>query len=72
MFVHVGLDIRNDDLGALHDAPADDDHFGVISVNQGDCVDGPDIEASVANGKSDFVSARSLLEQLLEANVRKS
>src|SRR5512142_553764 len=70
VFLHVGLDVGDDDVGAFHDASADDDDLRIEGVHEADGIRGPDIEAAVADGEGDFIAALRLFEKFLEAHFR--
>ena len=70
VFLHVGLDVGNNDVGALHDAAADDDDLRIEGVHEADGIGGPDVEAAVADGEGDFIAALRFFEKFLEAHFR--
>ena len=69
MLVHIGFDIRKDDARAFHHATADQDHLGIVRMNQADGSSRPNVETALADRNGDLVSASSFLKKLLESDV---
>src|SRR5512146_3149110 len=70
VFLPVGLDVGNDDVGTLHDAAADDDDLRIEGVHEADGIRGPDVQAAIADGEGDFIAALRFFEKFLEADFR--
>lgn len=66
MFFHVFLDEWQDDISALHNASAEDDHFRVVGVNHRDCVNRPNVQTMLLNCPRDSIFASGCGEERLK------
>src|SRR5205814_6879618 len=64
VLVHIGLDVRNDNVCALHYTAANQNHLRIVCMNQADGGGRPDIQTAIANRNGDRVSTCSFFKKL--------
>ena len=69
MFLHIGLHVRDDDVGTLHHTPTDHDDFRVVSVHQGHGIDRPDVQAAIADREGDAISICRFFEEFSKPDI---
>src|SRR5689334_17061028 len=70
MLVDVGFDIRNYDPCAFHHATADQNHLGIVRMNQADGRRRPNVETAVLDRNGDLVATCSFFKKLFEPDLR--
>ena len=70
MFFYVFFDEWQDDISALHDASAEDDHLRVVSVNQRNRVRRPYVQTMLADCTGDDIFVLSRRKERLKMDLR--
>ncbi len=66
MFFDICLDVRENHVGALHHAAAENDDFWVVGVDQADGRRCPDLQTSITKGERDWVVLGREAKQFLK------
>ena len=70
MIFHVFLHECQDDIGALHNASAEYDNLGIVSVNHRDCVSRPYMQTMLLNYTRDPISVLGCGKERLKIKLR--
>src|SRR6266853_172504 len=70
ILVHIGFEVRNDNVCALHYTAADHNHLRIVRMNQPDASGRPDVQTAVAYRNGHLVATCSFFKKLFEPDVR--